>query len=96
MTETTLKNVTVDCRGLDKQALYAALADALELPDWFGANFDALYDVLTDPDFALAVSLTLSGWTESSLTDQERSGFVTDFEDAADEAGEGRFTFTLV
>ena len=96
MTETTLKNVTVDCRGLDKKALYAALADALELPDWFGANFDALYDVLTDPDFALAVRLTLSGWTESSLPAQERTGFATVFADGADEAGEGRFTFTLV
>ena len=96
MTETTLKNVTVDCRGLDKKALYAALADALELPDWFGANFDALFDVLTDPDFPLAVSLTLSGWTESNLSAHERNGFETVFEDAADEAGEGRFTFTLV
>ena len=96
MTETTLKNVMVDCRGLDKQALYAAPADALELPDWFGANFDALFDVLTDPDFPLAVSLTLSGWTESNLSAHERNGFETVFEDAADEAGEGRFTFTLV
>lgn len=27
---------------------YAALRDALDLPDWTGANLDALWDVLTD------------------------------------------------
>lgn len=35
----------------DKDQLMTAFAADLELPDWFGANFDALYDVLTDPDF---------------------------------------------
>ena len=31
-----------------KQALMAALADALELPDYFGGNWDALDEVLRD------------------------------------------------
>lgn len=33
-----------------KAGLMATLAADLELPDWFGANFDALYDLLTDVD----------------------------------------------
>jgi len=28
--------------------LLGALADALDFPDWFGMNLDALYDCLTD------------------------------------------------
>lgn len=33
---------------VDKRALLGALAAALEFPDWFGHNWDALEDCLTD------------------------------------------------
>ncbi|CAN5433008.1 barstar family protein [soil metagenome] len=42
------------CAGVDgatvqgKQDLMAGLAEALELPDWFGGNWDALDEVLRD------------------------------------------------
>jgi RNAse (barnase) inhibitor barstar len=32
----------------DRRSIFAALGRAFELPDWFGANLDALYDSLTD------------------------------------------------
>ena len=32
----------------DKQALLAAIARALDFPEWFGGNWDALEDCLTD------------------------------------------------
>lgn len=35
-----------DCR--DKATLLARLASALQFPDWFGHNWDALADCLTD------------------------------------------------
>jgi hypothetical protein len=35
----------------DKATLFAALAKGLRLPDYFGANFDALADVLEDRDW---------------------------------------------
>lgn len=35
-----------DCR--DKTEVLQAIATALTLPSWFGANLDALYDALTD------------------------------------------------
>lgn len=38
-----------DCSD-STQALFA-LGDQLEFPDWYGANFDALYDCLTDPEW---------------------------------------------
>jgi len=41
--------ITVDCSGCaDKRDVLSAIARALELPSWFGLNWDALYDALTD------------------------------------------------
>lgn len=34
--------------GADKEAMLAALGRSLEFPDWFGGNWDALEDCLTD------------------------------------------------
>lgn len=32
----------------DKEEFYAIIQDAIEVPDYFGNNLDALYDVLTE------------------------------------------------
>ncbi|MDR3081088.1 MAG: barstar family protein [Streptomyces sp.] len=41
--------VTLDLGGaLDKAAFMERIVRALELPDWFGRNWDALADVLAD------------------------------------------------
>jgi RNAse (barnase) inhibitor barstar len=43
--------VVTDLSGCrDKPAAMRALGRALELPGWFGANLDALYDALTDEE----------------------------------------------
>lgn len=33
------------------QDVLLQLGSAMEFPNWYGANFDALYDCLTDPDW---------------------------------------------
>lgn len=35
-------------RILDKDMLHDTLAGAMDFPDWYGRNLDALYDCLTD------------------------------------------------
>lgn len=41
--------ITIDCRECeDKRDVLAAFARGLELPAWFGMNWDALYDALAD------------------------------------------------
>jgi RNAse (barnase) inhibitor barstar len=34
----------------DRKAVFREIGRALALPDWFGANLDALYDALADPE----------------------------------------------
>ncbi|MDF2259191.1 barstar family protein [Streptomyces ferralitis] len=56
----------LDLQGVaDKAGFMARCAEALKLPDWFGRNWDALYDCLTDPDVLPAESarlLVISDW----------------------------------
>ncbi|MEB8336570.1 barstar family protein [Streptomyces endophyticus] len=61
----------LDLDGItDKAGFMDRCASALELPEWFGRNWDALADALsdpgqlpeTDPDGALV--LVVSGWQE--------------------------------
>lgn len=44
-----LKLIRIDLGGVhDKAGLLRAIANGLEFPDWFGGNWDALQDCLTD------------------------------------------------
>lgn len=74
-----MKQITLACTGLEtKDALHAALAEALDFPDWYGGNLDALYDCLTDLDDP--VQLRLTGW---DTLPHWREGFAAVFADAA-------------
>ena len=43
---------TLDLSGCrEREALYAVLRRDMGLPDWSGSNLDALWDVLTDPEY---------------------------------------------
>jgi RNAse (barnase) inhibitor barstar len=39
------------CKALSMHEALLQLGAALNFPKWYGANFDALYDCLTDPDW---------------------------------------------
>ena len=44
-----MKEITIDCRGfVPRSDLHRAFADALDFPDHYGNNLDALYDCLTE------------------------------------------------
>ena len=73
-------NVTIDCGGCaDKKELHARIADALDFPDWYGHNLDALMDCLTDLE---DTRVTLTGWREVTFP---ADGFWETFQDAARE-----------
>lgn len=83
-----LKARTADLAGCMAlpQAL-ATLGSALELPDWFGANLDALHDCLTDPDLLpeRGVALFLDGLESLSRSDEEGCGWLLEaLQSAAD------------
>ncbi|MEU7577807.1 barstar family protein [Streptomyces sp. NPDC041068] len=60
--------VTLSLAGVaDKAAFMERCAEVLDLPDWFGRNWDALADCLTDLSWAPAARgrlLVVSGWQE--------------------------------
>lgn len=44
-----MKEITIDCSGIvDVKSMHHALAEALAFPAWYGNNYDALHDCLTD------------------------------------------------
>lgn len=60
--------LTLDVGGVrDKAAFMERCAAALTLPDWFGRNWDALADCLSDPSWlpgSRGRLLVVSGWRE--------------------------------
>ena len=64
-------------RGMHSAALLKQLGEALNFPDWYGANFDALHDCLTDPECLPGIGhiLTISGCNGLRSSDPE--GFAT-------------------
>ena len=58
--------VELDCRKMtDKQATHAYLKQALALPDYYGNNLDALYDLMTDREEETV--LVLGYWRQLGL-----------------------------
>ena len=53
--------IELDCRQMaDKQAVHAYLKQALSLPEYYGNNLDALFDILTE--YEEPVELVLTYW----------------------------------
>jgi len=58
-------------------ALLKQLGETLNFPDWYGANFDALHDCLTDPDWMPGKGLVLFLTGTASLHKGDPRGFAT-------------------
>ncbi|AYN42356.1 hypothetical protein D9753_29590 [Streptomyces dangxiongensis] len=86
--------VTLDLDGVtDKAGLMDRVARALDLPDWFGRNWDALADSLADagvwPEAAVdqGLLIVVRGWRPYAESDPDAWRTALDvFADAADEA----------
>lgn len=69
--------ITIDCGGIaTKQELHECIAEALDFPDWYGHNLDALMDCLTDLD---ETTVILTGCSRVAFDAQD---FWDTFEDA--------------
>ncbi len=70
----------LDLEGVkDKAGFMDRCVRDLELPDWFGRNWDALFDVLTDVSFwpdgsEQALLLSVVGWRPYASARPERLG----------------------
>lgn len=68
----------------DRESALRELGRALDLPGWFGANLDALYDALTDldgPGWIIAIELPK---VSARFDRSSRSALLTVFRDAAE------------
>jgi len=64
-------------RGTHSGELLKQLGEVLDFPDWYGANFDALHDCLTDPDFVPGTGLALFLSGTANLHKGDPDGFAT-------------------
>ena len=64
-------DVTIDLGKCTKTPeLLRQLGKALAFPDWYGANFDALFDCLTDPEIPARIHLQgLSAYVQRQPAD---------------------------
>lgn len=71
----------------DQKSALRDLGRSLGFPDWYGANLDALYDCLTDPDWLSAPGqvVLISGLDRLQQADPEGFSLLTDvFRSATD------------
>lgn len=60
----------------DKLAVLDAIAGALQFPEWFGRNLDALYDCLTDLSWLPTGEHVLIWVSSSSLGSADPKGYL--------------------
>ncbi|WP_413577205.1 barstar family protein [Bdellovibrio sp. HCB290] len=78
--------------------LHAVLADGLKLPKSYGANFDALYDVLTDPSvISKNWDITIIGGKHlyDNLGEQKTQTLIDTLNDAQEQNRFNTFMFWL-
>ena len=83
---------TLDLSGIDSKAeLMSRLAQTFKLPGYFGHNWDALYDSLSDPDARSSAALYLADWGEFQARRPELAGplrgVLLDAQEALRDAG---------
>ena len=85
-----MREIILDCSAIScAKQLHKALKEALQLPEWYGHNLDALMDCLTELEED--THLILQNW-DAAAEYSER--FASTFADAAAE-NEG-FTYTIL
>ena len=71
------RDVRIVSGGGDKQSVLDAFATGLDLPDWFGRNWDALVDALRDLDPSRGGPIELVWDYAGTLREQDRESFDT-------------------
>ncbi len=61
----TFKTISIDCNGLGKEGLHLMMKELLGFPDFYGMNWDAMYDCLS------SMRLCGAGMSKTTLTDDE-------------------------
>ena len=73
--------------------VHDVIRDVLPLPEYYGGNLDALYDVLTDPHAPWELAFTGCGTAEAIVGAKFVRALKRTCEDAQEESGELTVTF---
>lgn len=81
----------------DRKAAFREIGRVLALPEWFGANLDALYDALADLELdAAGIDLLIERWPAARVFDAaDRKELLDVFRDAAALADERGVAFRV-
>lgn len=70
-----METVIIDCSGIKTpESLHQKLAEALQFPDYYGKNLDALFDCLTENREDR--ELILNNWHDLEYTLKDYSGKI--------------------
>lgn len=80
-----MKHCVIDGKQIEnREMLHQTLKEALDFPDWYGNNLDAMYDLLTDMQEEVTIELRDQEQLESHLGAYAKA-FLRALEDAASE-----------
>ena len=87
-----MKTIRLDGRAMtDRNAAHAHIKKQMGFPDYYGANLDALWDLLTEPRHPVTVILGHAGAARTALGDYG-GALIGTFEEAAAENEDLFFT----
>ncbi|MDO4459508.1 MAG: barstar family protein [Clostridia bacterium] len=88
-----MKAVYLDCKDINStECLQKVLKTMLDFPEYYGYNLDALYDMLTEPEFEAEFHVTNFDALRENLGKYARA-FERVLEDSAEE--NGKFSYYL-
>ena len=68
--------IIIDGRNIDnRDDLFAAFSRQMPLPDYFGGNLDALYDILSEQEEAVTIEIIFYQMLSKNLGDRFSSSF---------------------
>lgn len=70
--------IQVGIEAGDKEGVLRELGASLGFPEWYGANLDALYDCLTEPDVLPAAVVRISGLNPFCRHESDRGASLMD------------------
>ena len=76
MTDHLIRRVVLTAEKIgSRESMASFMKEALQLPDYFGGNLDALYDILSEQEEAVTIEIIFYQMLSKNLGDRFSSSF---------------------